>query len=108
MFQPERGASHVVDADSSQTRVIEAVRAGHNLVVQGPPGTGKSQTITNIIAAAVHDGQTVLFIAEKMAALNAVPLAVCLLAVWLEVTFAIYVSLLPGGSRESASEMSYS
>jgi hypothetical protein len=63
---------HVVAADSSQTRIIEAVRAGHNLVVQGPPGTGKSQTITNIIAAAVYDGQTVLFIAEKVAALNAV------------------------------------
>ncbi|MGH6813927.1 MAG: DUF4011 domain-containing protein, partial [Methylocella sp.] len=60
---------HVADADSSQRRVIETVRAGHNLVVQGPPGTGKSQTITNIIAAAVHDGQTVLFVAEKMAAL---------------------------------------
>ena len=55
--------THVVDADSSQTRVIEDVRAGHNLVVRGPPGTGKSQTITNIIAAAVHDGQTVLFVA---------------------------------------------
>jgi Protein of unknown function (DUF4011)/AAA domain len=63
---------HVVDADSSQTRVIETVRAGRNLVVQGPPGTGKSQTITNIIAAAVHDGQSVLFVAEKMAALNVV------------------------------------
>ncbi|PNE12949.1 MAG: hypothetical protein CR217_00225 [Beijerinckiaceae bacterium] len=63
---------HVVDADSSQARVIETVRAGHNLVVQGPPGTGKSQTITNIIAAAVHDGQTVLFVAEKMATLEVV------------------------------------
>jgi hypothetical protein len=63
---------HVVDADSAQTRVIETVRAGHNLVVQGPPGTGKSQTITNIIAAAVHDGQTVLFVAEKMATFNVV------------------------------------
>jgi Protein of unknown function (DUF4011)/AAA domain len=63
---------HVVEADPSQTRVIEAVRAGHNLVVQGPPGTGKSQTITNIVAAAVHDGQTVLFVAEKVAALKAV------------------------------------
>jgi len=59
----------VVDADSSQTKVIEEVRKGRNLVVQGPPGTGKSQTITNIIAAAVHDGKTVLFVAEKMAAL---------------------------------------
>src|SRR5690606_34302643 len=43
-----------------------------NLVVQGPPGTGKSQTITNLIAAAVHDGKSVLFVAEKMAALSVV------------------------------------
>ena len=63
---------HVVDADASQTRVIEEVRANRNLVVQGPPGTGKSQTITNIIASAVHDGKTVLFMAEKMAALSVV------------------------------------
>ena len=63
----------VVDADSSQTRVIEEVRAGAaSLVVQGPPGTGKSQTITNIIAAAAHDGRRVLFVAEKMAALSVV------------------------------------
>ena len=63
---------HVVDADSSQTIVIETVRKERNIVVQGPPGTGKSQTIANIIAAAVHDGQSVLFVAEKMAALNVV------------------------------------
>jgi hypothetical protein len=63
---------HVVDADSSQTHVIEEVRAGRNLVVQGPPGTGKSQTITNIIAAAVREGKNVLFVAEKMAALSVV------------------------------------
>ncbi len=62
----------VVDADSSQTIVIETIRQGRNLVVQGPPGTGKSQTITNMIAAAVHDGKSVLFVAEKMAALNVV------------------------------------
>ncbi|WP_051335499.1 DUF4011 domain-containing protein [Methylocapsa acidiphila] len=62
----------VLDADASQTRVLETVRAGRNLVVQGPPGTGKSQTIANMIAAAVHDGKTVLFVAEKMAALDVV------------------------------------
>lgn len=62
----------VVDADASQTKVIEEVRSGSDLVVQGPPGTGKSQTITNIIASAVHDGKTVLFVAEKMAALSVV------------------------------------
>ncbi len=47
---------HIVDADASQTKVIEQVRRGSNLIVQGPPGTGKSQTIANIIAAAAHDG----------------------------------------------------
>jgi hypothetical protein len=62
----------VIDADASQTKVIEEVRRGASLVVQGPPGTGKSQTITNIIAAAAHDGKTVLFVAEKMAALSVV------------------------------------
>jgi very-short-patch-repair endonuclease len=62
----------VVDADASQTVVIESVRAGRNLVVQGPPGTGKSQTIANMIASAVHDGKSVLFVAEKMAALDVV------------------------------------
>jgi very-short-patch-repair endonuclease len=71
LFAPE-DLIQVVDADGSQTLVIEAVRRGRNLVVQGPPGTGKSQTITNIIAAAAHDGRTVLFMAEKMAALNVV------------------------------------
>ncbi len=63
---------YVVDADSSQTEAIQTVLAGKNLVIQGPPGTGKSQTITNIIAAAVRQGKRVLFVAEKMAALNVV------------------------------------
>ncbi|MGO8070774.1 hypothetical protein AB9E28_35560, partial [Rhizobium leguminosarum] len=45
---------------------------GRDLVIQGPPGTGKSQTIANIISSAVADGKTVLFVAEKMAALEVV------------------------------------
>jgi very-short-patch-repair endonuclease len=63
---------HIVDADSSQTLAIHEVRRGGNLVIQGPPGTGKSQTIANIIGSAVADGKTVLFVAEKMAALEVV------------------------------------
>ncbi len=63
---------HVTDADSSQAIVIAEIAQGRNLVVQGPPGTGKSQTITNAIAAAVHAGKRVLFISEKMAALEVV------------------------------------
>ena len=65
-------AAHVVDADSSQMLAIEDARNGRNLIIQGPPGTGKSQTITNLIASAVQEGKRVLFVAEKMAALNVV------------------------------------
>ncbi len=63
---------HVTDADSSQAVVIEEVRRGRHLVVQGPPGTGKSQTIANLIGMAVATGKKVLFVAEKMAALEVV------------------------------------
>lgn len=62
----------VVDADSSQVLAMLAVHEGRNLVIQGPPGTGKSQTITNLIANAVGHGKKVLFVAEKMAALEVV------------------------------------
>jgi DNA replication protein DnaC len=48
------------------------VNRGYNLVIQGPPGTGKSQTITNLIAEALGRGKTVLFVSEKMAALEVV------------------------------------
>lgn len=62
----------VVDADSSQIMAMLSVQEGRNLVIQGPPGTGKSQTITNIIADAIGRGKKVLFVAEKMAALEVV------------------------------------
>ena len=42
------------------------------MVIQGPPGTGKSQTITNLVAQALGQGKKVLFVAEKMAALEVV------------------------------------
>lgn len=71
LIPPER-LLHVMDADSSQTLAIEEVRQGRHLVIQGPPGTGKSQTIANVIAAAVNDGKKVLFVAEKQAALDVV------------------------------------
>lgn len=62
----------IYDADSSQhSALIDAVD-GKNLVIEGPPGTGKSQTITNLIAAAMVQGKRVLFVAEKLAALEVV------------------------------------
>ncbi len=63
---------NVVDADSSQVEAIECAKQGDSFVLEGPPGTGKSQTITNIIAEARHDGKSVLFVAEKAAALDVV------------------------------------
>ncbi len=63
---------HIMDADSSQIAVIEDVKAGKDLVVEGPPGTGKSQTIANTIAELIAHGKSVLFVSEKMAALQVV------------------------------------
>lgn len=62
----------VVDADSSQIEAIEMAKSGKSFVLQGPPGTGKSQTITNIIAECLSDGKKVLFVSEKLAALNVI------------------------------------
>jgi very-short-patch-repair endonuclease len=62
----------VVDADSSQQDAILLSKKGISFVLQGPPGTGKSQTITNIIAESISDGKKVLFVSEKMAALEVV------------------------------------
>ncbi len=62
----------VVDADSTQLSAIVAALRGRSFVLQGPPGTGKSQTITNLIAAAIAEGKSVLFVSEKMAALEVV------------------------------------
>lgn len=63
----------VYDADSSQhSALIDALSLKKNLVIEGPPGTGKSQTITNLIAACLAEGKKVLFVAEKLAALEVV------------------------------------
>jgi len=62
----------VLNADSSQQEAIEAVKAGNSVVIQGPPGTGKSQTITNLIAELLANGKKVLFVSEKIAALDVV------------------------------------
>lgn len=63
---------HVVDSDSSQSLVVHDVLKGRSIVVQGPSGTGKSQTIANIIAGAIAEKKRVLFVAEKLAALEVV------------------------------------
>jgi hypothetical protein len=63
----------ILDADSSQhSAIIDAICERKSIVVEGPPGTGKSQTIANLIAAALNEDMSVLFVAEKKAALDVV------------------------------------
>lgn len=62
----------LLPADSSQTAASIAAAEGLDFVVVGPPGTGKSQTIANMIANCLAKGRTVLFVAEKTAALDVV------------------------------------
>ena len=61
-----------LSADSSQLAAVYAASQGKSFVLHGPPGSGKSQTITNMIASALYQGKSVLFVAEKMAALAVV------------------------------------
>ena len=68
---------HPLDADSSQLAAVMAVAEGKDLVLIGPPGTGKSQTIANMIAQCLANGKTVLFVAEKTAALDVVHRRLC-------------------------------
>lgn len=62
----------IFDADSSQLEAIANANNGLSFILQGPPGTGKSQTISNIIANSIANGKKVLFVSEKMAALDIV------------------------------------
>ena len=63
----------VFDADSSQhSALVDVLVQRKNVVIEGPPGTGKSQTIANLIAASFVEGKKVLFVAEKLAALEVV------------------------------------
>lgn len=71
LYHPEK-VFLPISADSSQLSAIAAASENKSFVLHGPPGTGKSQTITNIIANALAQGKTVLFVAEKMAALSVV------------------------------------
>jgi len=70
--EPPEKTYQVLDADSSQRVAIEYALRGQSFVMKGPPGTGKSQTIANIIAECIANGKSVLFVSDKMAALEVV------------------------------------
>ncbi len=59
----------------SSLRQYEAVHAAMEnvlTVVTGPPGTGKSQVLVNVVAAAVAEGQKVLFASKNNKAVDVV------------------------------------
>ncbi len=66
-----------LQADSSQIVAVHASSQSGDFVLEGPPGTGKSQTISNIIAHNLAIGRRVLFVSEKMAALEVVYKRLC-------------------------------
>ncbi|TAD87889.1 MAG: DUF4011 domain-containing protein [Alphaproteobacteria bacterium] len=71
--QPDPLPPLIYDADGTQhAALVEALVKKHSLVIEGPPGTGKSQTICNLIAAALADNKRVLFVSQKQAALDVV------------------------------------
>lgn len=61
-----------IPADSSQILAIRSALAKQTFVLQGPPGTGKSQTIANLIFAAMRRNMSVLFVTEKSTAAEVV------------------------------------
>ena len=70
-FAPQQVFSPL-PADSSQLSAVMAAARGKDFVLIGPPGTGKSQTIANLIAQCLAEDKRVLFVAEKIAALDVV------------------------------------
>ncbi|CAA0105879.1 Uncharacterised protein [Halioglobus japonicus] len=61
-----------LNCDSSQLVAVEAGSRPQDFVLEGPPGTGKSETIANMIVNNLAQGRKVLFVAEKIAALQVV------------------------------------
>ncbi len=69
---PPDASYTILDSDSSQFKAIQSAKKGSSMIIHGPPGTGKSQCITNIIADCIASGKKVLFVSQKMAALEVV------------------------------------
>ncbi|WP_029905952.1 DUF4011 domain-containing protein [Mycoplasmopsis opalescens] len=63
---------HVLKSNSSQEAAIQSAIKGQSFIIQGPPGTGKSHTITNIICELLARNKKILFVSEKLSAINVV------------------------------------
>ena len=70
--RPARDVLCPLEADATQLAAVLSAADGASFVLEGPPGTGKSQTIANLIAQCLALGKSVLFVAQKRAALEVV------------------------------------
>lgn len=55
-------------ANKSQFKAVRNAMSNQISIVEGPPGTGKTQTILNIIANIINNGQTVAIVSNNNAA----------------------------------------
>lgn len=56
--------------NASQKVAVEKAFSSQISLIQGPPGTGKTQTILNLIANAIRNGETVAVVSNNNAATN--------------------------------------
>lgn len=59
---------YLLDADESQSRMLEYIAAGESVAINAAPGTGATQTALNAAAALAASGKRVLVIAEQRSA----------------------------------------
>ncbi|MGO2111207.1 MAG: DEAD/DEAH box helicase, partial [Pseudoclavibacter sp.] len=62
----------LLDADSEQERVVDAIVGGRSLVVNAMPGAGLTQTVVNTIGSLVGEGRRVLVVSPRSASLQAI------------------------------------
>lgn len=62
----------VGDLDPAQLHVLEALGAGHHLLVDAPPGSDVAGTVAAVVADATAAGRTVLYVAGHRRAAEAV------------------------------------
>ena len=62
----------LLDADTEQERVVDAVLGGSNLVVETLPGTGLTQTVVNAIGQLVDRDRRVLVVTPRAASVRAI------------------------------------
>lgn len=60
----------LLDADTEQERVVDAIAAGNTIAVEALPGTGLTQTVVNSIGQLVADGRRVLVVTPRSASLR--------------------------------------